>query len=505
VTTLSEVTTDVAVVGAGPSGLMAAVCLRKLGVAVTVIDSKDGPTTESRALALQARSLEIYDQLGLAEAVLNAGKRAPAIVPGHRTRTFRSVNFGEFGRNLTPYPGIYILEQSHNERILGEALSALGGDLRWRRPLTALHIGEGSHPVSVVSDGPDGELRLRARWCVGADGASSIVRHRVGIAFEGSTNPLVFYVSDSTDATGLVEGCINMRISRDDFLLAFPMGAPEHHRLLGVVEGDPEDPDLEEGVRGRLAAEFGVSYRRSAWFSSYRVHHRLAAEFRRGPVFLVGDAAHVHSPVGAQGMNTGLQDAHNLACKIADVVQGRAGPDLLERYEQERRPVARRLVKTTDAAFSRITSSSRIARFARNRVVPAIAPLAVRLVPHLIGTDRLFGYLAQLRIRYVTTDVGRSKIVGRRLPWSGENFDALRSFAWQIHGYGSDPKEIERISRRLGIEGHRFTADPRGRLSSSKVYLIRPDGFVAAEADPAGASASFLGPGRVEAHQPSPA
>jgi hypothetical protein len=140
-------------------------------------------------------------------------------------------------------------------------------------------------------------------------------------------------------------------------------------------------------------------------------------------------------------MNTGLQDAHNLACKLADVIAGRSGPGSLERYETERRPVARRLVQSTDAIFARITSGTRLARFARDRVVPFLAPLAVRLVPRLVGTERMCGYLAQLRIHYwmsaeqrIRRRGRRDRVVGRRLAWSGSNFGALRTMTWQVHG-----------------------------------------------------------------------
>lgn len=494
--------TDVLVVGAGPSGLMAAVCLARLGVDVIVVDGKSEPTRESRALAVQARSMEIYDQLGLVDRVLRECDRAPKIVPGYRTRTFRPVSFAGFGATLTPYPGIYVLEQSRNEQILGDAYRASGRDVLWRHDLRHLRIDEqGSDPVeatlslvapdAAASDtaASDTVVTIRARWCIGADGVSSTVRESLGIDFEGSTNPLRFYVADALGVEGLVEGSVNMRVSRDDFVLAFPMGHPRHHRILGVVDDGVSGHGLEAGVRTRLREEFGVRYESSSWFSSYRVHHRLASRFREGPVFLVGDAAHVHSPVGAQGMNTGLQDAHNLACKLADVVHGRSGPDVLDRYEAERRPVARRLVGTTDAAFARITSTRPIARFARDRIVPVVAPLAVRLVPRLIGVERVYGYLAQLRIHYWASERERARrrgrrgrVVGRRLPWSGDNFAALGTMTWQVHGYGAPAEAVDATAAALGFGAHSFPADPHRRLDASRLYLVRPDGFVASAA-----------------------
>jgi len=483
---------------------MAAVCLARLGIGVIVVDGKSGPTRESRALAVQARTMEIYGQLGLVDRVLGECITAPQIVPGYRTRTFRPVSFAGFGKKLTPYPGIHVLEQSRNERILVDAYLGLGGDLRWQHELRDLRVDAADHPVEVTlaTPAPDSSaVTIRARWCIGADGASSQVRELLGIPFDGSTNPLRFYVADAVGVAGLVEGGMNMRVSRDDFVLAFPMGAPGHHRILGTVDDNGED-ELEDAVRARLTAEFGVEYERSAWFSSYRVHHRLAARFREGPVFLVGDAAHVHSPVGAQGMNTGLQDAHNLACKLADVIQGRRGAESLDRYEAERRPVARRLVGSTDAVFARITSTGRLARFVRDRVVPLVAPLGVRVMPGLIGTERIYGYLAQLRIHYWMSAAERTRrhgrrdpIVGRRLAWSptpdGDNFAALRQMTWQVHGYGAPAEAVEATAATLGLAAHAFGPDVHRRLDASRLYLVRPDGFVAAAAPVADAVEVF--------------
>jgi hypothetical protein len=231
--------------------------------------------------------------------------------------------------------------------------------------------------------------------------------------------------------------------------------------------------------------EFGVGFSDADWFTTYRLHHRLAKRFRVGPCFLVGDAAHIHSPVGAQGMNTGLQEAHNLACAIADVLV-RGMPDRrLDRYEAERRPVGRILVNTTDRAFAAVTADGPFARFVRGRIVPFLGPIVVRAVPRVAGGGRVFGYLSQTRIHYRMSprpSSRRDPVVGRRLPWTGDNFDVLRSFTWQVHGYGAYEPEVRTIGESLELEWHAFPPDPHRRLDPGLVYLVRPDGFVAAAA-----------------------
>lgn len=501
--------TDVLVVGAGPSGLMAANVLAKLGVDAIIVDAEHAPTRESRALVVQARSMELYDQLGLADRVVAQRAEAVGAVLAFRHRVLGRVPLREFGRGTTPFPEITVLEQSRNERILVDGLAERGREVRWGLRLVALErgapcvtavferVGDGGTPEGDASgDGAgeagDASLRVEARYVIGADGAHSAVRELSGIRFEGVTNEHTFFVADAIGASGLVEGHVNIRMAPDDILLSFPMGEPGHARILGVVR----DADLAEGgrlpealVRSRIARGFTVGYRSSTWFATYRLHHRVAERFREGRCFVVGDAAHIHSPVGGQGMNTGLQDAHNLACALADVLVGRMPDRRLDRYEAERRPVARRLVSTTDRLFGLVTSESRVSRLIRGRAIPAMGPSAARVLPRLIGGRRLFGFLSQTRIRYrmsphpPSRSQVRDDVVGKRLPYTGgdpSNFDALRTMRWQVHGYGAPPDLVTRVADRLGLEHHVFP--PAERLRADRLYLVRPDGFVAAEA-----------------------
>ncbi|MEU7906646.1 FAD-dependent monooxygenase [Actinoplanes sp. NPDC049118] len=479
-----ELSCDVLVVGAGPTGLMLANWLVKLGVRVIVVDGKDGPTRESRALVVQARSIEVYDQLGLADAVLEAAHRAEALAPGFGSRVFGRIPLGPLGGDLTPYPWIEVLEQSRNEQILYANLQALGGSVRWGESVTSL-TGGADHVEAVV-----GDTTITARFCVGADGANSVVRRSRAIAFDGVTNPQTFYVIDATAVAGLVDDAINVRPGKADFLLGFPMRGRGNWRLIGLVRDEDADGKLaEEDAQARMRSDFAVTYAQSRWFATYKVHHRVAGKFRDGPFFLAGDAAHVHSPVGAQGMNTGLQDAHNLAFKLADVVHGRAGDAWLDRYEAERRPVAKTLVATTDRVFGFITSQKTSLSVLRRVVVPLLASIGVRALPRTAGGSRLFGYVSQIRIRYhLTPDAPPDPVVGRRLQWAGGNFEVLRSLQWQIHGYGG---LTESDAPDLGLPVHMFGPAPQTNLLPGRLYLVRPDGFVAAQATPPEAAEVF--------------
>lgn len=486
-------------VGAGPTGLFLAAALTRLGVDTLLIDSKTGPTRESRALVLQARTMEILDQFGMVDPFLAETTAATAASPGFERTSFGRVPIGRIGSTVTPFPGLHVVEQSKTESILADQLSRLGVSVFWEHRLTGLAMpGARGSALEADVDGQDGPVRISATYCVGADGASSTVRKIRGIPFEGVTNEHTFYVADAHGVTGLEPEAVNIRFGTDDFLVTFPMAPGGDDRLLGTIRlSDATETVTEEAARAKLSRVFGVDYDSSSWFSTYRISHRVAARFRDGAVFLAGDAGHVHSPVGAQGMNTGLQDAHNLAFALAAVLLHGVDASALDRYEAERRPVALRLVSTTDRVFGVVTGSSGFSRFVRRRLSRVIVPIVVQVVPRFPGARRIFEYLSQTRIHYWMSDEARrtgkrGRVVGRRLSWTGTNHDVLRSLDWQVHAYGRvDRREAVRVLSALGLPIHTFPSTGPSALVAGRYYLVRPDGFVAAEAPAGTAAAEF--------------
>ena len=212
---------------------------------------------------------------------------------------------------------------------------------------------------------------ITAAWVAGCDGAHSSVRELSGITFPGAPYEHVFFVADAEVTGSMVPDEVNVYLWREGFHLFFPMRGQDHWRIVGILPPDlrgKDDVNFDAVIPSlRSEAGTGLSFKSCTWFSTYRIHHRSALRFRDRRCFLLGDAAHIHSPVGAQGMNTGLQDAYNLAWKLALVVQGRADVALLDSYEEERIPIARRLLHTTDRAFRLVVSHSRLAGLLRTQ------------------------------------------------------------------------------------------------------------------------------------------
>ena len=373
--------TDVLIAGAGPTGLMLANQLARRGVRVLIIDRHAGPARETRALGVQARTLEIYQKLGIVDRALALGKRGDGANLWAQGKRKGRVPLGDAGRSVTPYPYILVLGQDDNERIMGERLRDWNLSVTWNTELVALEQ-HSDHVVATLNSADGTTRKITAAWIGGCDGARSAVRELNKIPFVGAPYEHVFFVADVEMTGTMVPDEVNVYLWKSGFHLFFPMRGENHWRIVGILPPELRNKDNVDfdavipSVRGEAGSD--LSFKSCSWFSTYRIHHRAAERFREGRCFLMGDAAHVHSPVGAQGMNTGLQDAYNLAWKLALVVRGKADAALLDSYEAERIPVAQHLLETTDRGFKFIVSDSAWAGLLRTQV---IARLAVRDEP----------------------------------------------------------------------------------------------------------------------------
>ena len=494
--------TDVLIVGAGPTGLMLANQLARRGVRVLIIDRHGGPSLQTRALGVQARTLEIYQKLGIVDRALALGKRADGANMWAQGRRTARVPLSVAGSQLTPYPYVLILGQDDNERIMGDRLAEFGVPVQWNTELTALE--QNSEGVVATLQTADATKReISAAWVAGCDGAHSAVRELNGIGFPGAPYEHIFYVADVTMTGSMVPDELNVYLWREGFHLLFPMRGKDHWRVVGI---------LPEVLRGRddltfadiipyvhRQAEAGLSFGECSWFSTYRIHHRAAARFRNGRCFLLGDAAHIHSPVGAQGMNTGLQDAYNLAWKLALVVKQRADAGLLDSYEAERVPVAQRLLDTTDRAFRIVVSDSWLAGLMRTKIIARVAAFAMSR-----PAIRRFAFrvVSQIGIHYRNSPLSVSLAqlpkdapqAGDRFPWlrltlrpGGAIEDLFEKFDdthFHLVLFGQQaPATLSNFADLLRV--HAIPAEPanaaeltRAGIPSPSFYLLRPDGHV---------------------------
>jgi 2-polyprenyl-6-methoxyphenol hydroxylase-like FAD-dependent oxidoreductase len=487
---------DVLIIGAGPTGLVLALWLTKLGVKVRIIDETAEPGTTSRALAVQARTLELYRQLDLAETVVARGHKVPAVNLWVKGESAARLSFENVGSGLTPYAFLQIFPQDQHERLLVERLEAL--DVTVERRTELISFAQEETCVIARLRGPDGhEVDCEANYIAGCDGARSIVRETIGTGFPGGTYRQIFYVADVEAAGPALNGELHADLDEADFLAVFPLAGQGQARLIGTVRderADRADTLTFNDVSDRAINHLKVGVKKVNWFSTYHVHHRVTQHFRKGRAFLLGDAAHIHSPAGGQGMNTGIGDAINLAWKLAAVLAGRAGDNLLDSYEAERIGFARRLVATTDRAFSFVTAEGRIADVVRTRVAPVLIPMALAFAP---VREFMFRTVSQITLNYrrgpLSRGVAGDVHGGDRLPWAPvdgvDNFQKLTTMDWQVHVYGSASAELAAWCAAQNVPLHIF--DWRSEyevagLARGALYLLRPDSYVAL-ADSSGA------------------
>ncbi|MFJ3974210.1 FAD-dependent monooxygenase [Streptomyces sp. NPDC090021] len=473
----------VVVVGAGPTGLTLACALRAAGVDVRVLDGASGPAHTSRALGVQPRGAEVLDRVGalgdLPERSVSIGQVA-TYVDG---RLLARLPVGR-RTDLVTRPGL-LVSQAEVEARLRSRLAELGTAVEWRSEVTDLR----QQTEGVVLN--CGDREIRAAWLVGCDGAHSRVRKAAGIGFPGV--PLVerFLLADVTVRLPQPRDAVAVWLRGDGMLGAFPLPGRDVWRLMAPVPAGAADAEAARPadlLAELLATEAGVPrtlIQEVHWESVFRIHRRLAPAYRHGRVLLAGDAAHIHSPFGGQGMNTGLGDAENLAWKLALVATGRAGSGLLDTYEAERRPVAREVLSSTSAMTGLVVGATPWARFLRDRVfVPLLNQPAVQ--------RRIWEKSSQLTLTYRRGPLGSGRRAPARGPRPGDRipdrqctrpdgvttrlYEELRG-RWALLVPASVTSAWDEVARRhlgTGLVSRLATGEGDRR----EVLLVRPDGHL---------------------------
>jgi 2-polyprenyl-6-methoxyphenol hydroxylase-like FAD-dependent oxidoreductase len=493
--------------------------LRRHGADCRIVDKSAGPARESRALGVHSRTLEVLEVMSALEPALARGLRWHGLNAYANGKRIVHVSFDELD---APFPFLLSLPQSETEAILIERLAALGGKVERELTLTALEQ-DGERVVATL-EGPAGRERVETPYLLGCDGAHSAVRKLLGLTFEGNPYEERLVLADVTLETELAHDESHAFFSHDGVFAILPLPGAKRARLIGQLgpEAPAGEPTLEtfrELIRARVP---GVAMKVSdpGWLAAFTIHHRMTNAYRKGRVFVSGDAAHIHSPLGGQGMNTGIQDAFNLAWKLALVLSGKGRPSLLESYEPERLPIARAVLQGTDLATKVVMVRHPIAQEIRNH-------LAVFLTQLEVVQRRILDQASEIALNYRKSPIvaehrgsifpsfGAGPAPGDRAPDAvlagGERlFLALRGTHHTLLLFaGMTPRKdlgglagiAASVTARHGslvrslavspaaIPGALHDADGtlhrRYGAGPDQLFLIRPDGYVAFRATPA--------------------
>jgi len=405
--------TDVLIVGAGPSGLMMAAQLLRYGIAPMIIDAKAGPDRTSKAIAIHARSLEFFRQMGLADELLAKGYPCYGAQVQGRKRPLGNIDLNRLADPGTVFPFIHIISQDQTERLLIKRLTENACPVIWETRLIGVRQDDREATVTLEQNGT--VQRWKCKWVVGADGVESTVRKSIGIPFEGKPYHGRFFLAD-VHIQDVHQRNIHFFLGRQSALGIFPFDTNGHYRLIGKLPMDwTEKAELRYThikplVDGALGVELPVN--RCTWVSEFTLCRRMAEQFARQRCFLIGDAAHVHSPVGGLGMNTGMQDAVNLAWKLAGVIGGQTSPRVLYTYQQERIPVARDVIRMADRGFNLTIGLPHWLTPLRDMLLTALFRYAIAK-PSLLHT--VFARLAQLNTHYRRAGLAVHHAMGMRV------------------------------------------------------------------------------------------
>ena len=487
--------TEVIIIGAGPTGLAFACQMIRYGIDFVIVDRKETTTPYSKAIGVQARTLEIYEQIGLADKLIDLGWKAEGarLIVGGEVRG--AIDFRDIGEGMSAYPYVLIVEQGKHESLIYNFIKSSGHDVRWQTELENLsHDDDG---VTAVIKNPSGETeRIEAKFLVGCDGAKSPVRHSLGLTFEGGTFERLFYVADVEIGWEFENDALMVFLMKNNLLAFFPMVGENRWRIVGTFpeefakdEGDVLYEEIEEQIK--RDAELKLDITNLNWFSTYKVHARHVNKFSEGRCFLAGDAAHIHTPAGAQGMNTGIQDGYNLAWKLAMVLNGKAADKILESYNEERLENAENLLKTTDRFFNLVASPEPILSYLRMHVFPYVAGAAFSIDA---VKKFVFPRISQIGINYrhasLSDHVGDGDFevkAGDRFPYftvdGASVFERLREPKFHLVSFSDSGGErsahdFGNLVERVDIPLYPRVTEIFGTDKPFNV-LVRPDNYVA--------------------------
>jgi 2-polyprenyl-6-methoxyphenol hydroxylase-like FAD-dependent oxidoreductase len=488
---LSENKTQVIIIGAGPTGLsMAAQCVR-YGINFIILDKNKETTLLSKALVVHSRTLEIFKELGVAEKAIKSGQIAGRLNLMRHGELKTAIDISRLGEGLSEFPFVLSLEQSKTEKILYDFLLQNKKTVRWQSELTKLEQNE-SNVVIHYKDSNGRQQEISADYLAGSDGAHSLVRETLDLPFEGATEARLFYVADVI----INSSVINKKefyffLTKKAFVLFFSMEGDGHYRIVGVLpdSADINTPFEFNDISGSIKEEVGCSldFKELKWFSTYKIHSRKASQFYKNRCFICGDAAHIHTPAGGQGMNTGIQDAYNLAWKMAFVLKQQVNKSVLKTYSTERTQNADHLLKTTDRLFDMMAGTNLFWDFLRQYIFPFV----VKEVSHTsVASKKIFPLISQTGIAYPGSDLSVESSIanikaGDRMPYfitaDGKSiYDLLIQPAFKILYFGEEDLNKNVIVNKITCNLIHLKEIPEDIFKKEINFyiLLRPDNHI---------------------------
>jgi 3-(3-hydroxy-phenyl)propionate hydroxylase len=476
--------TPVLIVGAGPTGLVMAAQLTRLGIACEIIEKSPAPATQSRALGIQARTLEVFSMMNLADEMISLGHKVHGLSIHSDKKQLAHLRL----ENLdTPFPFVLVLPQSKTEQIVQTYLQNLGVSVQRRVEWLRMERRD-DRVISIVKNKDGTERQIENDWLIGCDGAHSAVRHALNLSFEGGDYPETFVLADVHVNGNITEDEPRIELSPEGLTGTIPMGRGLF-RIIASIQNDqsnaePTLAEIQHLIDTRSSEPFQLSD--PIWLARFHLHRRMSKKTRDGNIFIVGDAAHIHSPAGGQGMNTGIQDAFNLAWKLAAVIKNQSPISILDSYESERLPVAHAVLRGTDTLMRVVGLQNPVARYMRDHLAPLL--MGIGRVK-----EKLRNNVAELSVEYHDSEIvedhncSSGPIAGDRAPdapfRSSTLFSHFNGLHWSLLSFDASVALSPALASIVNVyQIARSTERPlheKYSITTPCIYLIRPDGYIA--------------------------